>query len=172
MRFHYQLLLVIGLFLIFSLGPFILLFYLGYQNIATWNTNGVKTICFVVGHVFRQISCYDIYSNVIKKRDIDLCTSAEIQVTYDHNYHSTIPIIDGIPSYVESYLNLKHPISSNHTCWYQLYNIPDVRLSLRNPTPFLVSSFAMIILGVLSVVAWSSLSLFNYYRRPQYFVLN
>lgn len=172
-------LLVIG---IVSLMPALLLYYLGYAPIYSWNHDAVATTCQIVGYSVVQHQCSyacDCTQTCAFKFGCSRSCSTCYSTCYDGVIHVTYPTGNitetssitvygnqGNPNATQSDLSSNYLMDSLVRCYYESANPTDVRLGFNSDDTYLIFFIIFIVLGGLGVLIWISYEICRY-RQTQ-----
>jgi hypothetical protein len=163
-------LLAIG---IFSLMPALLLYYLGYSSIHSWNRDAVATTCQVINYTIVQhncsyeCNCYDICvkgCTTYCDTCYSTCYDSDIDVSYNTSNGTMFSQIivygnQGNPNVTINETLTHYPMNTTFTCYYESSNPSDVRLSYDTDTVYLAFFIVFIVLGGLGLLLWIGLEI-------------
>lgn len=171
MGFFIRLSVVIGLFLLLSLGPFLLLFYLEYKPTLDWNNNAIQTTCVIVSHEYLTSICRYYEGGGgggVEKRQARspyTCIDGIITVVYGNNYIANISIINGFIREVQDYLDEVYKVGSSKTCWYQRNSPKHVELELIDPNIYYAGAMIFLLGGIIIVAVWTAIEIASAYKN-------
>jgi len=164
-----------------------LLWFLGYTTAATWNHNSIETQAEIIDHIIIDSNCSYSCNCKCTKRSFpphttchnqcdtcyQKCYDGYILITYPINniYHNnSILLFDDYVDYknMMNTLNNSYSIDSNITCYYNYYNIDDVRLKLKDDVSFMIAAIVITSLVLLNFIVWGSIEIYLRFRNSEY----
>jgi hypothetical protein len=165
---------------IVSLMPALLLYYLGYVPINSWNREATATMCQVVDYTMNQHQCsyscncrsmcgFKFGCSRACSTCYSTCYDGVIQVTYRVGNATQISSItvegdQGDPNATLSALTSQYPVGSVIPCYYESTNPSDVRLGFNSDHIYLTFFILCLVVGGVIVLIWLAYELWRYLR--------